>query len=123
MEAIAALGPTIPRGPPARRTRRVATRPDVETFRWPGLGNLTPRGWQTASEGMWEWPTARDARSPPRLDPRRLSAEADDVVKHLAIGAAEIPLGPFGSVDLPVVKQDDRPMRFRLVYADRFPLR
>jgi hypothetical protein len=49
-------------------------------------------------------------------------SQADDVIKHSTIETQEIELGPFGSIEEIVVKQDDRPVRFRLVYADRFSL-
>jgi hypothetical protein len=49
-------------------------------------------------------------------------SQADDIIKHWAFGSEEVDLGPFGSFDVPTIRQDDRPVRFRLVYADRFAL-
>lgn len=49
-------------------------------------------------------------------------SQADDVVKHTTVETQGIDFGQFGSFDQIVIKPDDRPVRFRLAYADRFHL-
>lgn len=49
-------------------------------------------------------------------------SQADDVIKHSTVGFENVDLGPLGSIPELVIQQDDRPVRFRLVYADQLPL-
>ena len=49
-------------------------------------------------------------------------SQADDVIKHSTVGFENVDLGLLGSIPELVIQQDDRPVRFRLVYADHLPL-